>query len=303
MAGEGVVAKTAAADFLDHHIAVGTGIRRDLTDRGGERTLDDLDTGALIPSQFGGQAAQPIGQLQQQAAPTGHDALFDGSAGGVEGILNPQLAIAQFGFGGSAHLDHGHTTGQLGDPFVQLFAVVVRIGGLQLPFDRCHPLAYGCFACLIGHDRGLVLGDRDPVGPAQILKGGALQAHRPVFGNHLAAGQHGDVLEHGLAPIAETRCPDCGHLQHSAGLVDHQGGQGLTFHVLGQDHQRPAAAGHGLQHRHQIGHGPDLAVGDQQQRILKDAFTPLLIGDEIRGGIAAIKRHAFGDLQLGGQGL
>ena len=118
------------------------------------------------------------------------------------------------------------------------------------------------FAGLIGHNRGLVLGDRDPVGLAQIIQGGLLQAHGAVLGDHLAAGEHGDVPQHGLASVAEAGGPHRGHLQHTTGLVDHQGGQGLTLDVLRQDHQGPATAGHGLQHGHQVGHGPDLAIGD-----------------------------------------
>jgi hypothetical protein len=54
----------------------------------------------------------------------------------------------------------------------------------------------------------------------------------------LAAGEDGDVLEHGLATIAEAGGLDGAHLQGAAQLVDDQRGQGLAFDVLGDDQQR-----------------------------------------------------------------
>ena len=54
---------------------------------------------------------------------------------------------------------------------------------------------------------------------------------------HLAAGEDGDVLEHGLAAVAEARGLDGADLQGAAQLVDHQGGQGLALDVLGDDQE------------------------------------------------------------------
>ena len=139
------------------------------------------------------------------------------------------------------------------------------------------------------------------MGAAEVGQGGLLQGEGAILGDHLGTGEHGDVLKHRLAAVAEARGTDGGHLEHAAGLVDHQGGQGLTLDLLGEDHQRPAAARDRLQHRHQIGHNADLAVGDQQQRVVEHALAPLLVGDEIRGGIATIEGHPLGDLQLGRQ--
>ena len=56
----------------------------------------------------------------------------------------------------------------------------------------------------------------------------------------LAAGQHGDVAEHGLAAIAVAGGLDGTDVEDAAHLVDHQRGQGLAFDVLGDDQQRLA---------------------------------------------------------------
>jgi hypothetical protein len=52
-----------------------------------------------------------------------------------------------------------------------------------------------------------------------------------------AAGEDGDVLEHGLAAVAEARGLDRGDLEGAAQLVDDEGGEGLALDVLGDDQQ------------------------------------------------------------------
>ena len=75
------------------------------------------------------------------------------------------------------------------------------------------------------------------------LRAGAEQVERHVlelepdlFGDDLAAGEDGDVLEHGLAALAEARGLDGDRAEGAADLVDHQGGEGLALDVLGDDH-------------------------------------------------------------------
>ena len=46
-----------AQDLLDDHVAVGPGICGDLTHGGSQGPLHDLDAGALIATQGGGEAA------------------------------------------------------------------------------------------------------------------------------------------------------------------------------------------------------------------------------------------------------
>ena len=53
-----------------------------------------------------------------------------------------------------------------------------------------------------------------------------------------AAGQDGDVAQHGLAAIAIAGRLDGADLEDAAHLVDDQGGQRLALDVLGDDQQR-----------------------------------------------------------------
>ena len=53
-------------------------------------------------------------------------------------------------------------------------------------------------------DGGLVLGDDDLAGLAEQVEGGVLELEADLFGDDLAAGEDGDVLQHGLAAVAEA---------------------------------------------------------------------------------------------------
>ena len=152
-------------------------------------------------------------------------------------------------------------------------------------------------------DGGLVLVGHDAAGPAQVLDRGAIELAADLLGDHLAAGQDGDVLQHRLAAIAEARGLDGQDVDGAAQLVHHQGGQRLAVHVLGDDHQVLADLEHLLQHRQDVGDGGDLLVGDQDVGIVEDGFHPLGVGDEVGGDVAAVELHALDVLGLEAQAL
>jgi hypothetical protein len=60
-----------------------------------------------------------------------------------------------------------------------------------------------------------------------------------IFRDRLAAGQHRDVLQHGLAAIAEARSLYSGNLEAAAQTVDDEGGESFAFDVFRDNH--PAA--------------------------------------------------------------
>ena len=93
-----------------------------------------------------------------------------------------------------------------------------------------------------------------------------------AFEHRGAAGQDGDVFEHGLAAIAVARRLDGTALERAAELVDDQRRQGFAFDVFGDDQQRLAGVDHGLEHRHQFLDVRDLLLVDQHVRVFEDAF-------------------------------
>ena len=73
--------------------------------------------------------------VDQRHTAAGDDALFDGRARGAQGVLDAVLLFLQLGLGGCADADDGHAAGQLGQPLLQLLAVVVAGRGLGLGAD------------------------------------------------------------------------------------------------------------------------------------------------------------------------
>ena len=69
-----------------------------------------------------------------------------------------------------------------------------------------------------------------------------LELDAEIFGDGLAAGEDGDILQHGLAAIAEARRLDGRDLQRAPQLVDDEGGERFAFHVFSDDQERLAAA-------------------------------------------------------------
>ena len=104
---------------------------------------------------------------------------------------------------------------------------------------------------------------RDRLGLAELFERDVLQLEAEVLADELAAGQHGDVAEHGLAAVAEARGLDRADLQDAAQLVDHQGGQRLALDVLGDDEQRLAGLGDLLQQRQHVADVGELLLVDE----------------------------------------
>ncbi len=93
----------------------------------------------------------------------------------------------------------------------------------------------------------------------------AVSSLRPdLFGDHRAAGQDGDVLQHGLAAVAKARGLDGEHVEHAAQFVQHEGGQGFAVDVFGDDDQVALAdLDEFLQQRDDVLSSGDLLVVDQ----------------------------------------
>ena len=108
--------------------------------------------------------------------------------------------------------------------------------------------------------------------------------------------------------IALRRSPKPGSLdghgaERAADLVDHEGGQGLALDVLGDDQQRLAALHDLLEHGEQVLDRGDLAVHEQDVRVLEDRFLTLGVAHEVRGQVALVELHALGELELHAEGV
>ena len=147
-------------------------------------------------------------------------------------------------------------------------------------------------------DRGVLLGDGHLLGAAEHLQRDVLELDAEVFRDHLAAGEDGDVLEHGLAAIAEARRLHRRDLEAAAELVDDERGERLALDVLGDDEQRLARLDDGFQHRqHRLQVG-ELLLVQEDERIVELGHHLLGVGDEVRREVAAVELHALDGLEL-----
>src|SRR3546814_1171498 len=129
---------------------------------------------------------------------------LDRGAGRVHRVVDAILALLHLDLGRAADPDHRHAAGQLRQPLLQLLAVVVGGGVLDLRPDLA---AAGLDVLLLAgavDDGGLVLGDRDALGGAEHVEGDVLELDAEILGDDGAAGQDREILEHRLAAIAEA---------------------------------------------------------------------------------------------------
>ena len=149
------------------------------------------------------------------------------------------------------------------------------------------------------HDGGLFLLDHDLLGAAEHGRGDVLELDAEIFRDQLAAGENGDVFQHGLAAVAEARRLDGRHLQAAAQLVDDQGGDRFAFHVLGQDQQRLAGLHHRFEQRQHGLQAGELLLVQEDVGVLQLGDHLLGVGDEVGRDVAAVELHALDDLDLG----
>ena len=145
-------------------------------------------------------------------------------------------------------------------------------------------------------DRGVLLLDRDALGAAQHAELDVLELDAEVLGDHLAVGQHGDVLEHGLAAVAEAGSLDGAHLEAAAQAVDDERGECLALDVLGDDQQRLAGLDDGLEHRQHGLQAGQLLLVDEDVGVLELGDHLVGVGDEVRRQVATVELHALDDV-------
>ena len=160
----------------------------------------------------------------------------------------------------AADLDERDSAGKLGEPFLELLNVVVAGGDFDFVLDLLDAALDGVGVAGAFDGSGAVLVNSDGLGLAKLAEFDVLKLDAEIFEDRLCADQQGDILQEGLAAIAEARGLDGGNLEHAAELVDDQRRQSLAFDIFGDDEQRPAFLGDLFEDRHHAG-GADLLRG------------------------------------------
>src|SRR6266702_2413480 len=285
-------------DLADDHGTVFTGVDRDLAGRRGQRPAHNIDAGFLVVV-LGAQPLEMLGGTEQGDAAARHDAFLDCRTGRMHRVIHAILALPHLGFGRTADADHRDAARELGQTLLQLLTVVVRGGFLDLLLDLGDAgLDVGFLAGAVD-DRGVFLVDHHLLGAAEHGERDVLELDAEIFGDRLTAGQNRDVLQHGLAAIAEARSLDGRNLQTATQTVDDEGGESLAFDVFGHDHERLAGLHDSFQERKQFVQAGKLLLVDQNIDIVHLNAHLVGVGDEVGRDVAAVELHAFDDLELG----
>ena len=217
----------------------------------------------------------------------------------MHGVVDAVLLLLDLDLGGAADADHRDAARELGEALLELLAVVVGGRLLDLRLDLADTgLDVRLGACAVD-DRGVLLLDAHALGTAEHVEGHVLELDPEVLRDRLAGGQDRDVLEHGLATVAEARRLHRSNLQAAAQLVDHERRERLALDVLGDDEKRLARLNHGLEDRQQRLQRGELLLVDEDVDVLELGDHLLGVGDEVRREIAAVELHALDDVELG----
>ncbi len=132
-----------------------------------------------------------------------------------------------------------------------------------------------------------------------ICDGDVFELDAEIFRDRLAAGQDSDVLQHGLAAIAEARRLDGSNLEAAAQLVDDQGRKRFAFDVLSHDQERLAGLNHRFEKREEFLQTGELLLVDQDVGVFHLNAHLVGVGDEVGRDVAAIELHALDDVEFG----
>src|SRR6185437_3453412 len=259
---------------------------------------DDLRTHALVTLELLDELIDNLARTNQRNAAARNNALFDSRASRMHRILNARLLLLHLGLGSRTDLDDGHAADQLRQPLLQLLAVVVRGGLLDLRANLLHAALDLAIRSAAIDDRRVVLVDGDALRRAQVLDLHALELDAEILSDGFTASQNSDVLEHGLAAVAEARSLHRSHIQRATQLVDYERRQRLTVHVLCNNQQRLGGARNLLQQRQQVLHRRNLLLVDEDVGVLQNRLHALCIGHEVGRQVAAVELHALDHIQL-----
>jgi hypothetical protein len=94
----------------------------------------------------------------------------------MQGVFDAGLLLLHLGLGGGADLDHRNAAGELGQPLLQLLAVVVRGGLLDLGADLLDAALDRLRIAGAVDDGGVVLVDDDALGAAEVIEADAFRS-------------------------------------------------------------------------------------------------------------------------------
>ena len=272
------------------------GILGDRSQRDDEGVDQRIDTKHLIADAGSTDFLERWNRADVAGAAAGHHALGDGRASGMERVLDATLLLLEFRLAGGADLDLRHAAGQLGQALLELLAVIVAVGALDLRANLLAAAADGLAAARALDERGVLAGHDDLLGEAQLGQRDLVQVDPQVLHDCGGTREDRDVLQHGLAAVAVARRLDGADIEDASQLVDHQRGERLAGDVLSNDEERLLGLHDLLQEGNQLLEAVDLVLVDEHEALVQFRLHRVGVGDEVGREEPAIELHAFHDI-------
>lgn len=144
----------------------------------------------------------------------------------------------------------------------------------------------------------IILGYLHLAHAAELREGDLLNLLLCALGAKDKTTSEGSHVTHGaLAVVAKTRRFDGADLKVAADAVDNNGGERFIVHVLRNDEQRPLDLHRKLQCGDNLLHRADFFLAEEDQAVLILHLAGLGVIDEKRRDVAAVKLHAFRNLE------
>mmetsp|Transcript_16847 Transcript_16847/g.37125 ORF Transcript_16847/g.37125 Transcript_16847/m.37125 type:complete len:842 (+) Transcript_16847:26-2551(+) len=237
--------------------------------------------------------------VEERGAAARHDPLLHRGPRGVQRVVQAVLHLTYLHFGGATHLDHRDATGELCEALLELVALIRGARTLNGSLDL---LAAGLDlilrTCTV-QDHGVILGEGDGLcGAEHAGREGVVELPARLLAHQLRTEEHGEVLHHGLAMVAEAWGLHRRHLQATAQLVHNHGRQGLSLDILGDDEEGALHLCGVLEDGQDALHGRNLLVEDEDKGVCQLALLGLVVRYEVRRDETAVKLHALDDLEL-----
>src|SRR5690606_29949220 len=196
LTGRGVeaVPRGQLRDLVRDDARLQTGVQRDLLERSLDGHLDDVRAGRLVALELEVRE-RGLARLDERDATTGDDALLDGRLRVADGVLDAVLALLELDLGRRARLDDGHAAGELGEALLELLAVVVAVGVVDLAADLGHAALDLRGVTRTLDDGRLVLGDDDLARAAEQVEGRVLELETDRLGDALPTRADRAVLQ------------------------------------------------------------------------------------------------------------
>ncbi len=161
LAGRGVeaVSDRQAGHLLGDDVALEAGVLRDPAQRLDQRLAHDRRASRFVAGEV--KPVESRRGVHKGRAAAGNDAFFDGCPRRRDRVFEPVLLFLELDLGGRTDADDRDAAGQLGQALLQLVAIPLRVGALDLGAQLADPVGDSLGRPGTVDDGGVVLGDGD----------------------------------------------------------------------------------------------------------------------------------------------